>query len=219
MTTKTDSIWAAAEHLLRRDAEELRESSTSSRDRDDWTGEEEAKADYDEHIAAADALSSLSTAEPVPTGEYPPLPVRYAYDDEGNELFSTAQVFNFVDADRAMRAQAAPAAVAGPVVAWRVVVRGVNSSAQRHWIDGAPSDEMLADFALNAPQASIQYAYAAPTTQAAPAAQGDALDAERYRLLRRGQRWSVIDGIGDTLRGDELDAAIDAARAAKEGGA
>lgn len=36
-------------------------------------------------------------------------------------------------------------------------------------------------------------------------------DAERYRLLRRGQHWSVIDGIGDTLRSDDLDAAIDAA--------
>lgn len=35
-------------------------------------------------------------------------------------------------------------------------------------------------------------------------------DAERYRLLRRGQHWGVIDGIGDTLRGEELDAAIDA---------
>lgn len=37
-------------------------------------------------------------------------------------------------------------------------------------------------------------------------------DAARYQLLRRGQRWSVINGIGDTLRADELDAAIDAAR-------
>lgn len=36
-------------------------------------------------------------------------------------------------------------------------------------------------------------------------------DAERYSALRRGQKWSVIDGIGDALRGDELDAAIDAA--------
>ena len=34
-------------------------------------------------------------------------------------------------------------------------------------------------------------------------------DAERYRLLRRGQHWSVIDGIGDTLRAEALDAAID----------
>jgi hypothetical protein len=34
-------------------------------------------------------------------------------------------------------------------------------------------------------------------------------DAARYRLLRRGQHWSVIDGIGDTLRAEALDAAID----------
>ena len=37
----------------------------------------------------------------------------------------------------------------------------------------------------------------------------DRKDAERYRLLRRGQHWSVIDGIGDTLRAEALDAAID----------
>jgi hypothetical protein len=36
-------------------------------------------------------------------------------------------------------------------------------------------------------------------------------DAQRYRLLRRGQQWSVINGIGDVLRADALDAAIDAA--------
>ena len=40
-------------------------------------------------------------------------------------------------------------------------------------------------------------------------------DAERYRLLRRGQHWSVINGIGDTLRADQLDAAIDRAMEAK----
>ena len=38
-------------------------------------------------------------------------------------------------------------------------------------------------------------------------------DAARYRLLRRGQHWSVIDGIGDDLlRAEALDAALDAAR-------
>ncbi|MFN8776146.1 MAG: hypothetical protein ACK5XV_05195 [Flavobacteriales bacterium] len=36
-------------------------------------------------------------------------------------------------------------------------------------------------------------------------------NAERYRLLRRGQQWSVIDGGGNTLRAETLDAAIDAA--------
>lgn len=44
----------------------------------------------------------------------------------------------------------------------------------------------------------------------------DRKDAARYRLLRRGQHWSVIDGIGDTLRAEVLDAAIDKARAAQE---
>jgi len=38
----------------------------------------------------------------------------------------------------------------------------------------------------------------------------DARDAKRYRLIRRGQHWSVVNGIGDTLRGDELDAALSA---------
>lgn len=38
-----------------------------------------------------------------------------------------------------------------------------------------------------------------------------ATDAARYRAVRRGQKWSVVDGIGDTLRADDLDAAIDAA--------
>lgn len=36
-------------------------------------------------------------------------------------------------------------------------------------------------------------------------------DAQRYRLLRRGQHWSVVDGVGDILRAEELDARIDAA--------
>ena len=41
-----------------------------------------------------------------------------------------------------------------------------------------------------------------------------AKDAERTTVcLRRGQHWSVIDGIGDTLRADDLDAAIDAVMA------
>ena len=39
------------------------------------------------------------------------------------------------------------------------------------------------------------------------------IDAKRYRAIRRGQAWSVIDGIGDDLRGDALDAAIDAREA------
>lgn len=40
--------------------------------------------------------------------------------------------------------------------------------------------------------------------------------AARYRMVRRGQHWSVIDGIGNTLRADELDKQVDAAIAAKD---
>jgi hypothetical protein len=44
-------------------------------------------------------------------------------------------------------------------------------------------------------------------------AERDALrrDAERYRTVRRGQHWSIVDGIGDELRAAALDSAIDAA--------
>jgi len=44
-----------------------------------------------------------------------------------------------------------------------------------------------------------------------PADQTQAEQAAMYRELRRGQRWSVINGIGDVLRAEELDAAIRAA--------
>lgn len=40
-------------------------------------------------------------------------------------------------------------------------------------------------------------------------------DAERYRKLRRGQHWSVVNGIGDVLRADQLDAAVDAVPAVR----
>ena len=53
-----------------------------------------------------------------------------------------------------------------------------------------------------------------PAVTPAPTFEDQAKDAERYRLLRRGQHWSVINGIGDTLRADQLDAAIDAELAA-----
>lgn len=37
----------------------------------------------------------------------------------------------------------------------------------------------------------------------------DKRDAERYRWLRRGQHWSVVNGIGDNLRAEQLDKAVD----------
>jgi hypothetical protein len=66
------------------------------------------KSDYI-YVDCSALFSAADHKEVVPAGEYLPLPVRFAYDDEGNELFSAAQLFNYVDADRAMRALPAPA--------------------------------------------------------------------------------------------------------------
>lgn len=104
-----------------------------------------------------------------------------------------------------------------------------------HSIAAAPTTQAAPQQAAQGPVGSVRYTerravvdwygltppsgaklYTAP--QPSPASQGDALDAARYRQLRRGQHWSVINGVGDTLRAEELDAAIDAARSqAKEG--
>lgn len=89
-----------------------------------------------------------------PEGEYPPLPMTTAMhaSDGVTACWTSDQMHAYVDADRAMR------------------------------------------------------------SQAAPASQGDAEDAARYRCIRRGQHWSVIDGTGNELRAEALDTAIDAAR-------
>ena len=58
----------------------------------------------------------------------------------------------------------------------------------------------------------------APQPSTAPLSDDIVKDAARYRLLRRGRHWSVIDGIGnDLLRAEALDAAVDAALAAQGG--
>ena len=61
MTDKQDPI-AHAARLLREAAEELRQSHTLSSDRNNWIGEPEAKAAYDEHMAAAQALEDWEAA-------------------------------------------------------------------------------------------------------------------------------------------------------------
>ncbi|AOJ07626.1 hypothetical protein [Burkholderia mayonis] len=65
---------------------------------------------------------------------------------------------------------------------------------------------------LESLQPKLQAALAAPAQQPSGEVTDDEQDAQRYRCLRRGQLWSVLNGIGDALRADELDAAIDAAR-------
>lgn len=171
-------------------------------------------ASYESMNLAAMVLSDCGHSS-----NYKPLLERVAGRiDRHVERLLTAQ-----RADLTVRAQAAPAAVTGPSdEALRLSVDHAHEILRRlmYHRDG--------DFFINVNRSGAEALHtstiaaivhaalvAAPTTQAAPAAQVDALDAERYRLLRRGQRWSVIDGIGDTLRGDELDAAIDAARVAR----
>ena len=78
-------------------------------------------------------------------------------------------------------------------------------------INYATEESQNSDEALMAKNAAY-IAAANPASIRALLAERDAAvrDAERYRLLRRGQHWSVINGIGDELRADQLDAAIDA---------
>lgn len=78
----------------------------------------------------------------------------------------------------------------------------------------------LADAPNDSPQvvASCKWAayhawHAAIEQYAAEQVAAEREDAGRYRLLRRGQHWSVIDGVGGVLRAEQLDAAIDAIRA------
>ena len=90
--------------------------------------------------------------------------------------------------------------------------------------DHCPDCEKDGTMTAACPMCSCAYIMVADTQVAAPAALnapqaaqqavegGDAEDAARYRLLRCGQHWSVIDGIGNDLRAEALDAAVDAAR-------
>ena len=72
----------------------------------------------------------------------------------------------------------------------------VRAAGFKEWENSEASAQRVARYALSLA--------AAPT-----AAQGLS-DADRYQLLRRGQQFSVINGIGDTLRAEALDAALDA---------
>lgn len=51
----------------------------------------------------------------------------------------------------------------------------------------------------------------------APLASGVVEYAARYQLVRRGQHWSVVDGAGNDLRGEALDAAVDSVLTKKGG--
>lgn len=151
-------------------------------------------------------LAAAPKAEPVPAGEYPPLPapfigvqdrpwgghaevIRSAIGEDGVvSCYTEDQMRTYVDADRAMRAQAAPAVVTGP------------------------SDEAIEDFLASRMSAegripmirTIREAlthFVAPTTQAAPqpaVQQGDALPREDFA-------WLVVQEACETEPADEDD--------------
>ena len=108
-------------------------------------------------------------------------------------------------------AQAAPVAVAGPSNSEiDALVASIGPT------EGTRRDSR--DLTMDKLRVLVRRALATwGHVKAAPAAQGDAEDAARYRCIRRGQHWSVIDGSGNELRAEALDAAIDAAM--KAGGA
>ncbi len=62
MTTMQQDPITHACRLLREAANELQSAHTLSTAPDDWRGEPEAKAAYDEHHAAADALEAFAEA-------------------------------------------------------------------------------------------------------------------------------------------------------------
>lgn len=176
-----------------------------------------------EPLRRRECLHKIS--EPAPAGEYPARPVRYAYDDEGNELFSTAQMFNFVDADRAMRAQAAPADPLDTPLPCDLTAGGVTIC------KGCPlrTVQLRLQVQADANALLLRRVKEALAAKPAPVALSDAEDAARYRWLR--ENWSTM---GSTYHDDkmqlyvgrpkytnitpvDIDVAIDAARAAQEG--
>ncbi|MGB3882039.1 MAG: hypothetical protein WA955_15825 [Diaphorobacter nitroreducens] len=181
--------------LLREAADELQQSHTTSRAREDWTGEPEAKAAYDENRAVADALEQWAEAigaggvEPLrrreclhqiaePAGEYPPLPepdlsmpwrVNAKSDGAAHSSgFTYTQMRAYVDADRAMRAQAAQ-----EPYCWHYWSSGGASVYHR-----GPSKMLDADKEAAAMYPKAHHCiplYTHPAPQPAPVAQGDAL--------------------------------------------
>lgn len=123
MTDKQDPITHAA-RLLREAAEELRQAHTLSSDRNNWIGEPEAKAAYDEHMAAAQALEDWEAA--VGAGGVQPLrnttpdqvqkPVAYAvFAENGNIRLWSQQP---VDTPRIVPLYSAPQPLPAEVLGW-----------------------------------------------------------------------------------------------------
>jgi len=83
---------------------------------------------------------------------------------------------------------------------------------QAHALDRDAIIDLISPLSRNTADHDIDFAFRVLDAAQAQQPAGDvARDAERYRMVRRGQQWSIINGIGDVLRGEDLDEAIDAA--------
>ena len=106
--------------------------------------------------------------------------------------------------------------VKGSTFSWRAITcRSCGEGTEvRHKNNSDEPDSYIADWNAAAPYpAMLRKELDALRAQLTEAQR----DAERYRSLRRGQKWSVIDWKGDALRADDLDAAIDAAKGESNG--
>ena len=194
------------------------------------------------------------TASAAPVRDYPPLPDfetveqhiygacrRYITQDMLEPIHNLIR--DAIDADRAMRAQAAPAAVASPLTKLqrkaiavcftsdKVSVSEVQRKLSISYADAQTLCQSIVDLGLTDElELAPSLKRGAPAPHPAPVAQGDAEDAARYRFLAGhcrstsehwGGRWSIIvDGPAPKSHDseDDFDAAIDAARSqAKEG--
>ena len=183
------------------------------------------------------------TASAAPVRDYPPLPDfetveqhiygacrRYITQDMLEPIHNLIR--DAIDADRVMRAQAAPAAVASPLTKLqrkaidvcftsdKVSVSEVQRKLSISYADAQTLCQSIVDLGLTDElELAPSLKRGAPAPHPAPVAHGDALDAARYRWLRGEQQRiaSVIDkeyspGYWEYRSGDELDSAIDAAR-------
>lgn len=185
--------------------------------------------------AARLEIEALRMRNVEPAGEYPPLPAAalddlldhiYEYGTAAEGVMQRAEALcrAAIDADRAMRAQAAPAAVAVPSDAVAYIDIGAGGYLD---LGSDLSDEALMKLPKGRHMLTIVGTYgvdgyvhvAAPTTQPEQVAQGDALDTERLDWLTFNISGKVLRDIG-VLWSEYGDArrAIDAARSqAKEG--
>lgn len=127
-----------AARLLRESAEELKSCHTLEANGNDWSGEPEAKAIYEEHMNTAEALEEYQAEHFMRSGNHPPPPEAITRDDtvHGQEYYPAGPMRAYLEADRAMRAQAAPAAVAVPS---EDVQKKIQSNTWDHFGDILPT--------------------------------------------------------------------------------